>query len=156
MIRIEVPGGESLILKNLVLDYNGTIAKDGKLLPGLSGLLTELAKDIQIHVITADTFGTVGRELVDIPCKQALLTESLQDRAKLAYINGLEPSHTAAIGNGRNDSLMLKAAALGIAVIQDEGAWRGTILAADVVCNSIIAAIELLKFPLRLKATLRV
>ncbi len=156
MIRIEVPGGENFILEHLVLDYNGTIAKDGQLLPGIPVLLTELAECIRIHVITADTFGTVSQALASIPCEPALLKESSQDQGKLEYVTQLGPSQTVAIGNGRNDSLMIKAAALGIAVIQDEGAWGGTIQAADVICNSIVSALELLKYPLRLKATLRI
>ncbi len=156
MIKIEVPGGEILTLENLVLDYNGTIAKDGHLLPGVAELLTELAECIHVHVITADTFGTVCQALAPIPCKQALLKGAYQDQGKLDFVNELGPSQTVAIGNGRNDYLMIKAAALGIAVIQDEGAWVGTIQAADVICKSVVAALELLKYPMRLKATLRI
>ena len=155
MIEIQIPGGENLVIENLVLDYNGTIAKDGCLLEGIKEIITELSERINIHVITADTFGTVEQALDNIPCTPALLREAIQDQGKLKYVNKLCASKTVAIGNGRNDCLMLKAAALGIAVIQEEGAWMGTIQAADVVCNSIFAALELLKFPLRLKATLR-
>jgi soluble P-type ATPase len=50
---------------------------------------------------------------------------------------------------------MLKATALGIAVILEEGASRDTLLAADVVCSRIVSALELLRNPLRLTATLR-
>jgi soluble P-type ATPase len=50
---------------------------------------------------------------------------------------------------------MLKEAVLGIAVILTEGAAVETVVAADVVCTSINAALELLKNPLRLAATLR-
>ena len=35
MLNIEIPGREPLALCHLVLDYNGTIAVDGKLLPEL-------------------------------------------------------------------------------------------------------------------------
>jgi soluble P-type ATPase len=59
------------------------------------------------------------------------------------------------IGNGRNDQLMLKASALGIAVILAEGIAAETLLASDVVCTSIIDALDLLRNPLRLTATLR-
>jgi soluble P-type ATPase len=50
---------------------------------------------------------------------------------------------------------MLEAAALGIAVIQEEGAWSKTVQAADVVCKSIFSALQLLLKTSRLKATLR-
>ena len=62
---------------------------------------------------------------------------------------------SAAAGNGRNDRKMLKAAALGIAVIQREGAAAETVAAADVVSSSILDALELLQNPKRLLATLR-
>jgi soluble P-type ATPase len=62
---------------------------------------------------------------------------------------------TVAVGNGRNDRLMLQESALGIAVILNEGAAMQTLLCADVVCTDIVAALQLLIHPLRLTATLR-
>jgi soluble P-type ATPase len=50
---------------------------------------------------------------------------------------------------------MLKEAALGIAVIQEEGGAIKTLLAADIVMRSILDALDLLLHPLRLTATLR-
>jgi soluble P-type ATPase len=51
---------------------------------------------------------------------------------------------------------MLKAADLGIAVMQGEGAAVETLLAAAVVAPDIRAALGLLLYPARLVATLRV
>jgi soluble P-type ATPase len=70
-------------------------------------------------------------------------------------VKKLDASQTACIGNGRNDRLMLQAAALGIAVILGEGASVEAVSAAHVVCTSILSALELLQNPLRLTATLR-
>lgn len=78
-----------------------------------------------------------------------------QQSQKLDYIAQLEADSMVAIGNGRNDSLMLKHAELGVAVIQKEGASSETLMKADVVCTDILDALELLENPLRLKATLR-
>jgi soluble P-type ATPase len=50
---------------------------------------------------------------------------------------------------------MVKEAALGIAVIEKEGAAVETLLAADIVCGNILDALELLLNPKRLIATLR-
>jgi len=50
---------------------------------------------------------------------------------------------------------MLRVAALGIVVIQREGASSETINSAKIVCASIIDAFELLENPKRLMATLR-
>jgi soluble P-type ATPase len=74
---------------------------------------------------------------------------------KLLYVKDLGFDRTVCIGNGRNDRMMLKEAALGIAVILNEGACVVTLLSADVVCTSIVSALELLIYPLRLTATLR-
>ena len=75
--------------------------------------------------------------------------------AKRAYIEMLGDDCTVAIGNGLNDHLMLQAAALSIAVLQDEGLAKESLWAADVLTRSITDAIDLLLYPLRLVATLR-
>jgi soluble P-type ATPase len=64
------------------------------------------------------------------------------------------PDGVAAIGNSRNDRLILKRAAFGIAVVQEERAAAETLLAADAVSPDILAAFDL-RNPLRLTATLR-
>jgi soluble P-type ATPase len=66
-----------------------------------------------------------------------------------------DPQTVVAIGNGRNDWLMLREAALGIAVIQREGAASKAIRSADIVMTDIHAAFELLLKSQRLIATLR-
>ena len=50
---------------------------------------------------------------------------------------------------------MMKAVALGIAVVQAEGAAAATLMAADVIAPTVCDALDLLLHPLRLKATLR-
>jgi soluble P-type ATPase len=50
---------------------------------------------------------------------------------------------------------MLKQAALGIAVIQTEGAATAALLAAEIITPGIFDALDLLLHPDRLKATLR-
>lgn len=155
MIRIEIPGHKELQLDHLVLDYNGTLACDGHLITGVEESLNALADNLQIHIVTADTFGKAASRLEGIPCKLSILPAGSQDAAKLEYVKGLGTEFTACIGNGRNDRFMLKEAALGIAVVLEEGAAVEALLSADVVCTSIVSALELLTNPLRLTATLR-
>ena len=69
MIKITIPGYKILELKHLVLDYNGTLACDGQILEGVKESLEILVNNIQIHVVTADTFGMAASALKDIPCK---------------------------------------------------------------------------------------
>ncbi len=155
MIEISVPGYKDLRLEHLVLDYNGTLACDGQLIPGVSRCLEGLAQDLEIHVVTADTFGKAQSQLEGLPCKLVVLPRDGQDVGKRVYVRQLGPERTACIGNGRNDRLMLKEAALGIAVVEEEGAAAETLMAADAVCPSILSAFALLTNPLRLVATLR-
>ena len=155
MIETTIPGYRTLQLKHLVLDYNGTLACDGRILRGVKESLEILANNLKIHVITADTFGIAASELKNVPCELSILSAENQDTGKLDYVNRLGCNHTVCIGNGRNDRLMLKDAALGIAVILEEGACLECVIAADVVCTDIVSALKLLVNPLRLTATLR-
>lgn len=74
---------------------------------------------------------------------------------KQNHVQHLDSNHVIAIGNGRNNRLMLKEAALGIGVIQEEGASAESILSADLVYKSIINALDLLINRKRLVASLR-
>ncbi|RPH89686.1 MAG: ATPase P, partial [Calditrichaeota bacterium] len=78
-----------------------------------------------------------------------------QDVLKLDYVVKLGADKTVCIGNGRNDLMMIREAKIGIAVIQEEGSCGRTLSAADIVCTSIIDALNLLLHPQRLSATLR-
>jgi soluble P-type ATPase len=155
MINVEIPGRKKLQLSHLVLDYNGTLARDGELLDGVAEKLKDLAELVQLHVITADTHGTVGEKLAGLPCALKIIGFNEQDMQKDAYVLSLGEEKVAAIGNGRNDGLMLKTAALGIALIQEEGVGISAILQADIVCNNILNAFDLLLKTSRLIATLR-
>ena len=155
MIEVDVLGHKKLQLHHLVLDHNGTLAIDGVLLPGVADALKRLAEKVQIHIVTADTFGDVESQVAEVPCKLVILPATYQDVAKLDYVNRLGPEKTVCIGNGRNDRLMLQIAALGIAVVLREGAALQAVASADVVCTDILQALDLLTHPLRLVATLR-
>lgn len=155
MLEVTIPGFASLHLKHLVLDYNGTLAVDGRLLPGVKRRLQKLSRRLAVHIVTADTFGAVRTQMAGVPCRLAILPSRGQDRAKLAYVRRLGASETLCIGNGRNDRLMLRSASLGIAVLQGEGAATATLAAADIVMPSIAEALDLLANPLRLIASLR-
>ncbi|MBD2108311.1 MULTISPECIES: HAD hydrolase family protein [unclassified Nodosilinea] len=155
MIDINIPGFRHLQLSDLVLDYNGTLATDGRLIPQVGETLAAIAEALQIHVITADTFGLAQDELAGLPLSLTIAPPENQAETKLAYVSDLGTERVVAIGNGRNDGQMLKAAALGIALVQSEGGAVETLVSADVVSTSILDALELLRQPRRLVATLR-
>lgn len=154
-MELAIPGFGRLALEHLVLDYNGTLAVDGRLLPGVKSRLERLAHSIGIHVVTADTFGKARSGLRGVNCTLEILRGAGEDRAKAAYVRSLGPSRVACIGNGRNDRLMLRVAAVGIAVLQAEGASAETLAAADLVVPDATDALDLFLHPRRLMASLR-
>lgn len=155
MIAQSIPGFGTLRLEHLVLDYNGTLALDGRLLPEVPSRLGRLARELELHVVTADTFGSVRRALAGLPCRVVVLGTAAQSRAKAGYVRRLGAARTVCIGNGRNDRGMLLAARLGIAVLGGEASAAAALASADVVAPSIEVALDLLLRPLRLTATLR-
>lgn len=155
MIQIDVPGFGELRLSHLVMDYNGTMACDGRLIDGVEVLVNKIAENLRIHVVTADTFGQAGREVKDLPVTLHILGSVAQDLAKEEYVNTLGAGSVVSMGNGRNDGPMLKASRLGIALVQEEGASAATLFSADIVCKEITHAMALLVNPDRLVATLR-
>jgi soluble P-type ATPase len=155
MISVSIPGFGDLRLTDLVCDYNGTLAEDGRLLPRVAGALAWLAASLRIHVVTADTHGGAARALEGIPATLHVVAPAGQAAAKRAYVEHLGAAGVVAIGNGRNDREMLAAARLGIAVLQREGAASAALSSAAAVVPSVLDALELLRFTNRLVATLR-
>jgi P-type E1-E2 ATPase len=155
MFAVDIPGREYVEIDHLVLDYNGTIALDGDIIQGVPEMMEELSTQLTIHVLTADTHGTVREKLEGLPCLLHVISPGHQSRAKLDYIQNLGCGRVAAIGNGENDALMLKEAVVGIGILQAEGASTAALQAAAVVCTSIRDALNLFIKPARFKATLR-
>lgn len=155
MLEITIPSRGVLQLNHLVLDYNGTIAEDGCVIDGVVERLEALSKQLNVHVITADTYGDAAERLTPLPVQFSLLPDHLQDEAKQRYVRTLAARECVTIGNGRNDALMLAEAVLGIAVMQAEGLSRHALDASDVVTADINSALDLLLSPKRLIATLR-
>jgi P-type E1-E2 ATPase len=155
MIEIIIPGYRTFRFQHLVLDVNGTIAKDGQLIEGTKELLTELGSKLEVHLITADTHGNQEAINKQLNLTAVRIPTQNQAEAKLDYVERLEADNTVAIGNGANDAAMLERAALGIVIVGPEGAAAKTLLKADIVVQDIRSALELLLHHKRLIATLR-
>jgi soluble P-type ATPase len=155
MMTITISNIKTYILDHLVLDLNGTLCCDGFLIPDIEDQLVALSKKLNIHVLTADTFGQGIAQTNKINCITNILKTDNQSLEKQNYVKSLDELKCVCVGNGKNDHLMVKAAAIGIAVVQCEGAAVQTLINADIVCPDIKTALELLIFPKRLIATLR-
>jgi len=156
MIRVEIPGTGLFEFEHFVTDFSGTLSEDGILLPQLKEKLNELSEKLNVHVLTSDTFGRAREELRGINCMLRILEGEQHVVQKEHYVTALGAERVAALGNGNNDALMLKAAKLGIAVCLKEGCSRQAIEAARIFVMSPIDAVDLLLTPKRLIATLRV
>lgn len=154
MLTVDIPGRERLEFAHLVLDLNGTLAVAGAVTETVVKRLQALSRIVQIHIVTADTFGTAAR-LHGLGVHVQVLAPGDQVEAKAAFVRTLGAAHTMAVGNGSNDEGMVREAALGVAIIGREGAVVRTVLAADVVVGRIEDALDLLLIPKRLIATLR-
>lgn len=152
-ITVPVPGGTELRLERLLLDANGTLTQDGRLIAGVAERVHELRGQLEVRIFTADTFGTLEELCAALGGVAANRVASGAE--KRALLMEADPRRCAAIGNGANDRALLAGAALGIAVIGPEGASAATVAAADVVCTSVLDALDLLRHPQRLSATLR-
>lgn len=152
---IKIPGFGTLSLQHLVFDYNGTVARDGKLMSNVGQTIIQLADRFSIHFLTADTRGTAASELEGLPVTLKIIEGDDTATLKLDYVSALGAASVAAIGNGHNDRLMLKAAALGVAVLEGEGTSSSAIAGADIVSRSIYDALGMFVIPERLVATLR-
>lgn len=155
MIELEIPSRGVLCLDYLVLDLNGTIALDGKLLPGVAGRLEKLNRLMETWLLSADTQGTLPDLAAALSVQAKRLEPGDEAEQKRSFIEALGPDRVVAVGNGANDAMMLRTAALGIAVMGHEGLATECLTASDLVVPSILSALELLLHSRRLLATLR-
>lgn len=151
-ISISIPGRDDLRLAHLILDVNGTLTNRGALIDGVEEQIGRLRNALDVHLLSADTFGTVDA------IARRLEVEALRaptGRDKLWALDMMGRDRCAVIGNGANDALVLEAAAIGFAVVGPEGASAAALRVADVVCRSAADALDLLLDPKALSATLR-
>jgi soluble P-type ATPase len=159
-LQIDIPGFGSLDIRSIVTDYTGTLSCGGKIAPGVQERLLRLEAGFDLHVLTSDTFGTVRFELANIPAGITVLEGANHHFQKENFVlNRVDPSRTAAFGNGLNDARMLaavrQAGGLAVAVDTGEGCAVEAVLNAHLLVHGAANAFDLLLEPMRLKAGLR-
>jgi len=153
---LEIKNFGQLEIQNLVLDMNGTIACDGKLIPGILDRINTLKHSLKIFLISADTFGTANEIANYLGISLFKLNPSqIESDQKEAFVESLNAKNTIAFGNGRNDIKMLKKARIGIGIIGSEGMAAEVLANATIIVSSPLDAFDLLLYPKRLLATLR-
>ncbi len=154
-MKLEIPNFKNIDIKNIVFDYNGTLAKDGYLDLKTQEKLFEICELYNVFVVTADTFGTVKNQLKDFDLKVFVLSSEDHLNEKAQFVKKIGSNETVSFGNGNNDEEMLKNTAISISVIGEEGCSKKALLACDIVCKDILTAMDLLLNKKRLIATLR-
>ncbi len=155
MIEYNIPGREPLKLEHLVCNVNGTLTLDGSLIDGVAWAIAQIREQLQVHLVTGNTY---QRQMVidqQLHLKGVCVQAGNETEQKAAFVRQLGAEKVAAIGQGVNDAEMLRIAALGIAVMSNEGLAAPTLMAADLVVPDILAAFALFEKPMRIVATLR-
>lgn len=156
MIVLDIPGYKSIRIKNVVFDFNGTIAEDGIIISEIKRKIKELScRDVDIYILTADTYGTVKKQCKQLPVKVEIFDKENASEDKMKIVKELGQDSTVTIGNGRNDIGMFKNSVISIAVIGSEGCFTKAMFTADIVVKNPIDAVDLLLKNNRIKATLR-
>jgi P-type E1-E2 ATPase len=155
MIELTVPGRGPLRIQHLVTDVNGTLAVDGVLIDGLAKRITSLRDRLEIHMLTADTHGRQATIDEQLNLQATRIPPGNEAGTKAEIVHQFGAENVVAIGQGANDAEMLKAAALGICVMSQEGVAVETLVSADIVVPDIFAALDLLEKPVRIVASLR-
>jgi len=156
MMLLNIPGHKPIEIKNVVFDFNGTLAVDGVLVAGISEKIVALSQiGIDIYILTADTFGTTRSQCQHLPVEIEIFSKENIAQSKEIFVEKLGPENTITVGNGRNDFSMFELSILSICVIGKEGSCTKSIMASDIVVNNSMDALDLLLNNERIVATLR-
>lgn len=155
LLDLSIPSYKHLYIEHVIFDYNGTLAVNGLLPARIKEKLKQLTSTVNVVILTADTYGNVNKQLLNTGLKVQIISPENGKQAKAAIIRELGPSGCIAVGNGNNDALMLRLAALGICIIGQEGCAAAALTNSDIVFAGIDDCLDALLTPRRLIATLR-
>ena len=154
MIGIDIPGGESLRLEHLVLDYNGTLAVDGEIVAGVVRMLNALSQRLQVHVVTADTFGASAPTWRKPPAR-CMSSRSSSRTAETGLHQELGQRRRGLRGERKKRPFDARRGGCRHRSDSTRGRLCQNPGKADIVCTDILSALELLTHHKRIQATLR-
>ncbi|MDO5707358.1 MAG: HAD hydrolase family protein [Andreesenia angusta] len=152
---IEIPGFRSIHIEHLVLDYNGTLAVDGKVIDGVRDRIKKLSKEIKVHILATDTFSVANSEFEDYDVEIKIMNSDDSAIHKRKTVETLGNQNTVCIGNGFNDIEMMKVAGLSLGIVQSEGMSGKLVFYSDIIYNNIIDALDALDNTNRIRSILR-
>lgn len=152
-MHLSIPGYDPFDIETIILDLNGTLTIDGKLIDGVKERIAALReRSMRLFLFSGDTQGNAA----DIARELELEVRVTKDAAaKADEAKKLHPETAATIGNGRIDLELFQTVRLRILTLQAEGVHPETLLHSDVIVPSINDALDLFLKPKRLIATMR-
>ena len=158
-IMLDIPEHGRQHITRLLTDFTGTLSRGGIVTEDVKQRLCRIAQLLDIHVITADTFGVAHQQLNGLPVKVLLLEGDNHSEQKRDYGAALGLRHCAVFGNGNNDRLLLEATreagGISVAVDNGEGCATQALLQSNIFVTGTVNALDLLLDARACKATLR-
>ena len=145
---------ENLELHFVLIDFEGTLAMDGRVHPKAKDKVNLLSKRATIYILAKSNREKVEETLRKMKAEILYVTEGDSSQQKLDVLQRLGPHQTAVIGNGFDDVQIMEQAGLGMCVIGKEGSSPEAVAKADLVVTSVLDALDFLLKPLRQGATL--
>ncbi|MEJ2293918.1 MAG: hypothetical protein P8Y23_04050 [Candidatus Lokiarchaeota archaeon] len=144
MRSYHIPNYGTIQVKNVLFDVNGTIQFNGKIPSKIKKKIRNLKSFFNIFLISADTRGNLNQTALELGVTPIKISPSEHSEAELKNneLIKLGREETIAIGNGNNDSIMLKNAIIGIAILGKEGLASKALLNSDLVFSVYISSIK--------------
>ena len=155
MLEINIPGRKKMLIENIVFDFNGTLAVDGRLSETIKEEIIEINKFLKVFILTADLYGTVDKQCKNLEVYIETFSGSNTAIEKNKIVQKIGKQKTITIGNGLNDVLMMKDSILSIGVIGKEGICSQLLIFCDIIVNDIMDVFDMLHNTNRISATLR-
>ena len=157
MRRFNIPNYGEITIENIIFDVNGTLQFKKRISKELIKKFKELKMYYNIYLVSSDIRGNLkeiaeklGANYIRVSSKE--ITEAELKNNELIKLG---KDITVTVGNGNNDSLMLKNSLLGLVIIGSEGASIESIMNSDVAFPDPISAIDFLLDEKILIGTLR-
>jgi soluble P-type ATPase len=145
---------EDLDIHFVLIDFEGTLAMDGRVHPKAKDKVNLLSKRATIYILTKSNREKVEETLRKMKAEILYVAEGDSSQQKLNVLQRLGPHQTAVIGNGLDDGQIMEQAGLGMCVIGKEGSSAEAMAKADLVVTHVLDALDFLLKPLRQRATL--
>lgn len=154
MILLQRPGQPNIEIECLLIDYEGSLAIDGRVHPKAKDKINLLSKRVKIYILVKGEKEKVEERLKNVKAEVLFLQEGQATLAKLELLKRVGSERTVAIGNGMDDVPLFEKAGFSIGVIGKEGASGEALKKADLVVTDVLNGLDFLLRPLRQKATL--